>query len=130
NGKFLIGPLVKIGWGTPTLISLAMGIIIEIPGNIAIVGILQLALPADDVALIVLQVTFAGAIEFDKKRMYFFASLYESRVLFMTIEGEMGLLIAVGDDANFVLSVGGFHPRFNPPPLPFPNPVRVAIDII
>jgi hypothetical protein len=130
NGKFLIGPMVKIGWGTPTLISLAMGIIIEIPGNIAIVGILKLALPADDVALIVLQVNFAGAIEFDKKRMYFFASLFESRVLFMTIEGEMGLLIAVGDDANFVLSVGGFHPRFNPPPLPFPNPIRIAVNII
>ena len=107
-----------------------MGIIIEIPGNIAIIGILRVALPADEAALIVLQVNFAGAIEFDKKRIYFFASLYESRVLFMTIEGEMGLLVAFGDDANFVVSVGGFHPRFNPPPLPFPNPVRIAVDII
>jgi hypothetical protein len=130
NGKFLIGPMVKIGWGTPTLISVSMGIIIEIPGNIAIIGILKLALPADEVALIVLQVNFAGAIEFDKKRLFFFASLFESRVLFMTIEGEMGLLIAVGDDANFVLSVGGFHPSFNPPPLPFPNPIRISISII
>jgi hypothetical protein len=130
NGKFLIGPMVKIGWGTPTLISLSMGIIIEIPGNIAIIGILRVALPADEAALIVLQVNFAGAIEFDKKRLYFFASLYESRILFMTIEGEMGLLIAVGDDANFVLSVGGFHPSFNPPPLPFPNPIRITVSII
>jgi hypothetical protein len=130
NGKFLIGPMVKIGWGTPTLISISMGIIIEIPGNIAIIGILRVALPADAIALIVLQVNFAGVIEFDKKRLYFFASLYESRVLFMTIEGEMGLLIAVGDDANFVLSVGGFHPSFNPPPLPFPNPARVSVTII
>ena len=39
-----------------------------------------------------------------------------------TIEGEMGLLVAFGDDANFVVSVGGFHPRFAPPPLPFPSP--------
>lgn len=56
--------------------------------------------------------------------------MYESRILFITLEGEMGLLIAFGDDANFVLSVGGFHPRFNPPPLPFPNPRRIAFDII
>ncbi len=130
NGKFLIGPMVKIGWGTPTLISISMGIIIEIPGNIAIIGVLRVALPADDVALIVLQVNFAGAIEFDKKRIYFFASLFESRVLFMTLEGEMGLLVAFGDDANFVVTVGGFHPRFNPPPLPFPNPHRLAISIL
>ena len=56
QGTFLIGPMVKIGWGTPTLVSLSLGIIIEIPGNIAIVGVLKIALPADDVALIVLQV--------------------------------------------------------------------------
>ncbi|MBC7810812.1 MAG: hypothetical protein H7175_06685, partial [Burkholderiales bacterium] len=37
QGKFLIGPMVKLGWGTPTLVSLSLGIIIEIPGNIAIV---------------------------------------------------------------------------------------------
>ena len=35
-----------------------------------------------------------------------------------------------GDDPNFVLSVGGFHPRFTPPPLPFPTPNRLALDII
>jgi hypothetical protein len=131
EGTFLIGPMAKIGWGEPTLVSLALGIIIEIPpGNIAILGVLKLALPADDVAIIVIQVNFAGALEFDKKRFYFFASLFESRVLFITIEGEMGVLMAFGDDANFVVSVGGFHPQFKPPPLPFPSPKRIAIDIL
>jgi hypothetical protein len=79
---------------------------------------------------VVIQVNFAGAIEFDKKRLYFFASLFESRVLFMTLEGEMGLLVAWGDDANFVVSVGGFHPRFAAPELPFPSPNRLALTIL
>lgn len=130
NGKFLIGPMAKLGWGTPPLISISLGVIIEIPGNIAIVGVLRVALPTDDAALIVLQVNFAGAIEFDKKRLYFFAALFESRVLYMTIEGEMGLLAAFGDDANFVAVIGGFHPRFNPPPLPFPSPRRIEVSLI
>ena len=130
NGKFLIGPMVKLGWGTPTLVSLSLGIIIEIPGNIAIIGILRVALPADDAALIVLQVSFIGALEFDKSRVWFFATLFESRVLFFTLEGDMGLLMAFGDDANFVLSVGGFHPQFNPPPLPFPSPRRISFSIL
>jgi hypothetical protein len=130
QGTFLIGPMLKLGWGTPTLVSLSVGVIIEIPGNIALVGVLKVALPADDVALILLQVNFAGALEFDKKRLYFFAALFESRIVFMTIDGEMGLLVAWGDDANFVVSVGGFHPRFMPPPLPFPSPVRIAVSII
>lgn len=131
EGIFLIGPMAKLGWGTPTLISLALGVIIEIPpGDIVILGVLKLALPADDIALLILQVNFAGALEFDKQRFYFFASLYDSHILFITIEGEMGVLFAYGSDANFVISVGGFHPQFNPPPLPFPTPRRISVDII
>jgi hypothetical protein len=122
--------MAKLGWGTPTLVSISLGIIIEIPGNIAIVGVLKVALPAEDAPLILIQVNFAGAIEFDKKRLYFFASLFESRILFLTLEGEMGLLVAWGDDANFVVSVGGFHPRFNPPPLPLPSPRRIVVSIL
>lgn len=130
NGKFLIGPMAKLGWGTPTLVSLALGIIIEIPGNIAIIGVLRIALPAEAAPIVVIQVNFAGAIEFDKKRVYFFASLFDSRVLFLTIEGEIAVVAQFGDDATFVLSVGGFHPRFDPPPLPVPIPRRIAVNII
>lgn len=129
-GIFLIGPMAKIGWSTPPLITLSLGVIIEIPGNIAILGVLKVALPNDDAPLLVLQVNFLGAIEFDKERAWFFASLFESRVLFMTLEGEMGLLIAWGRDGNFVLSVGGFHPKYNPPALPFPSPKRLSINIL
>ena len=129
-GTFLIGPMVKLGWGTPTLVSVSVGVIIEIPGNIAIVGILKVALPTPETALITLQVNFAGAIEFDKQRLFFFAALYDSRILFMTIEGEMGLLVAWGDEPNFVVSVGGFHPSFSPPPLPFPSPRRIVVSIL
>src|SRR5579864_6531193 len=42
----------------------------------------------------------------------------------------MGLLMAWGDNANFVVSIGGFHPQFNPPPLPFPTPRRIEVDIL
>lgn len=130
QGTFLIGPMVKIGWGTPNLVTVSLGVIIEIPGNIAILGVLKIALPDEDAALIIIQVNFMGAIEFDKKRLWFFAALFESRVLFMTLEGEMGLLVGWGDDAAFVVSVGGFHPAFNPPPLPFGAVARIAISIL
>ena len=87
-------------------------------------------LPDEDAALIVIQVNFIGAIEFDKSRLWFFAALFESRVLYITLEGEMGLLVGWGDDASFVVSVGGFHPAFNPPPLPFGAVARIAISIL
>jgi hypothetical protein len=34
------------------------------------------------------------------------------------------------DNPDFVLSVGCFHPRFTPPPLPFPVPTRLTLSII
>ena len=130
QGKFLIGPMAKLGWGTPTLISISLGIIIEVPGNIAILGVIKIALPTVEAPLIVMQVNFIGAIEFDKSRLWFFASLYDSRVLYITLEGEMGLLVAWGNEPNFVASVGGFHPDFNPPTLPFPTPKRISLNIL
>jgi N-acetylneuraminic acid mutarotase len=131
QGKFLIGPMAKLGWGTPTLVSVSLGVIVEIPpGTIAILGVLKCALPTEELALLVLQVNFIGAFEPDKQRLWFFAQLFDSRILFMTIDGGMGLLVAWGDSPDLVLTVGGFHPSFTPPPLPFPVPDRLSIDII
>ncbi|ODR25782.1 DUF6603 domain-containing protein [Mycolicibacterium porcinum] len=130
QGTFLIGPMLKLGWGTPTLMSLSLGLIFEIPGNIAGVGVLKVNLPSENAAVVKLQANFIAAVEFDRKRGWFFASLYDSRVLFITIDGGMGVLVATGDDANFVVAVGGFHPQYTPPPLPFPEPRRITVDIV
>ncbi|MFK8102460.1 MAG: DUF6603 domain-containing protein [Saprospiraceae bacterium] len=131
EGVFLIGPMIEIGYGTPTLLSLSMGLILEIPpGNITILGILKTSLPDERAALLVLQVNFIGRLDFTKKHAWFYAFLFESRVLFITLEGGMGLLIDWGDSSNFVVSVGGFHPSFNPPPLPFDEPPRIAANLL
>jgi len=130
EGIFLIGPMAKLGWGTPNLVTLSLCIIIEIPGNIVILGVLKASLPDETAEILRLQVSFFGSIEFDKKRVYFYAVLFDSRILTMTIEGDMGVLVAWGDDANFVISVGGFHPAFTAPSLPFPELRRIAISIL
>jgi hypothetical protein len=130
DGIFLIGPLAKIGWGTPTLVSASVGVIIEIPGNVALVGVLKVALPDEDDPLLLLQVNFAGAIEFDKKRIYFFAALYQSRVLTLTLDGELGLLISYADAGDFVITAGGFNHAFQAPPLPFPLPKRIEVNLL
>ena len=131
QNTFLIGPMAKLGWGTPPLITASLGVIIEIPPfNIAILGVLKCVLPDEEAAILLLQVKFIGAIELEKSRLWFFASLFGSRVVFITIGGELGLLIAWGEEPVFVLSVGGFHPKFDPPPTPFPTPDRVSLSIL
>lgn len=128
---FLIGPMAKIGWGTPTLISVSIGIIMEIPSiNITILGVVKVVLPDEEADILRLQVNFIGRIEPSNERLWFYAELFDSRVLFITLEGGMGLLVGWGDNANFVVSVGGFHPRYSPPPLPFPEPPRIAVSIL
>ncbi|MEV0972435.1 DUF6603 domain-containing protein [Microtetraspora glauca] len=129
-GTFLVGPMAKLAWGAPRLMHLTMGLIVEIPGNVAVVGVLRVALPHEDRPVVLLQVQFAGAIEFDKKRLYFHATLFDSRIASVPLSGEFGLLVAWGEDANFVASLGGFHPNFAPPALPFPTPRRVTISLL
>jgi len=130
EGKFLIGPMVKLGWGTPTLISVSMGVIIEIQGDQAIVGVLRCALPTMETPLVNLQVAFVGGLSLDKGYLFFYAVLYESYLLTFALDGQMGLLLSWGNDPQFVISVGGFHPRFDPPPLPFPDPERLSLSIL
>src|SRR5690554_5182020 len=131
EGRFLIGPMAKIGWGTPTLVSLSFGLVIEIPGNIAILGVLKIVLPDEAVPVVKIQVAFVGTIDFDKKMLTFDASLYESSILqTMTLEGDMAVRLAWGDEPNFIMTVGGFHPSFNPPPLALPMLRRLSVNIL
>ncbi len=131
NDTLLIGGMLKIGWGTPSLMSLSLGVIVQVPpGTFAILGVLKVVLPTEEAAILQLKVGFLGAYEPDRHRAWFYATLYDSRVVFMTLEGGLGVLVAWGEDSNFVVSVGGFHPQFRPPPLPFPTPDRVAINIL
>ena len=130
EGKFLIGPMAKIGWGTPTLINLSLGLIIEIPGNIAILGVLKITLPEERLPLVKIQIAFVGIIDFDKKMFSFDASLYESSILTFTLEGDMAVRLKWGDSPDFLLTVGGFHPSFTPPPLSLPTLRRLAVSIL
>jgi hypothetical protein len=94
DGRFLIGPMGKLGWGTPTLISLEVGLLLEIPRpTFAILGVLRVALPADDVALLNLQVNFLGVIDFGKGQISFDASLYDSHLLTFTLTGDMAVRV-------------------------------------
>jgi hypothetical protein len=118
DGHFLVGPMAKLGWGTPTLISLSLGLILDLPRpTFAVIGVLRMALPAEDVAILHLQVSFAGSVDFERGQLQFDASLFDSRVLTFTLTGDMAVRVYWKDNANFLLTVGGFHPAYTPPPM-------------
>src|SRR3989441_1414012 len=131
RGHFIIGPMGKLGWGTPTLISLELGVILDLSqAAFTILGVLRCILPSEDVAILKLQVNFAGGIDFNQGMIWFDASLFDSRLLIYTLTGDMALRIGWGDQAIFVLSVGGFHPAFNEVPTDLRGMRRLSISLL
>ncbi len=132
EGQYSFGFMGKIGWGTPTLIEIELGLMIQVPDpiRIAILGVITAALPDKDHALLKIQVNFLGTVDFEKKLITFDASLYDSFILTFTLSGDMAFRLKWGDEPTFLLSVGGFHPDFTPPPLDLPDLRRLSITLL
>ena len=130
DGRYVFGPMFSLGWGTPTLITINVGVILEIPDpvRLAILGQIKMALPSNDVALIELNIDVLGEIDFGAKLLTIQGSMYDSHVTIYSVSGDMALMLAWGDNANFALSVGGLNPRFQPP-VNFPQLNRCCVSI-
>jgi hypothetical protein len=130
NDSIVIGVMAKLTWGTSSLFTLSLGVVFQTsPFTVGILGLLEMSIPRKTPVL-QLKIAFVGALELDKHRAWLFATLYDSHLLTFTLEGGLGALVQWGDTPNLVISVGGFHPQFTPPPLPFPVPDRIAISIL
>lgn len=128
SGAFLIGPMAKLGWGTPALVTLELGLLLKLPRpTIAIVGILRAALPEDENPIVILQVNFVGTIDFASGQFEFDASLFDSHVLTFTLTGDMAVRVYWKENSNLLLSVGGFHPAYTPPPMNLRPMQRLAM---
>lgn len=134
----IIGPMLEIGWGTPNLITLRLGIILQLDNvlgsgdrpvslsKIVLIGQLLLQLPMEvDGELVILKilVDFLGYLDFDNQRFGFVARLRDSRLMGrLELTGMLIIQIDFGDKPSFVLAAGGFNPRF-PPPSGMPAPI-------
>lgn len=130
--RFIFGPMAKLGWGVPSLLIIDLGLLIEIPDpiRIAILGIIKAVIPDENYRILRLQVNFLGVIDFEKKMLSFDASIYASKLLTFTLSGDMALRISWGADPNFLLTVGGFHPAYQPPPLALPVIRRLTLQLL
>jgi hypothetical protein len=130
SGRYVFGPMLEVGWGTPSLITLEIGVIIEVPDpvRIALLGRLHMALPDDDAALILIQIDILGTVDFGTQLLTIDGSLYDSHILFFELLGDMALRLSWGDNPDFAVSLGGFHPRYTPP-AGFPALRRMTVSI-
>jgi hypothetical protein len=131
-GRFVFGPMAKITWGTPTLLTADLGLVLEVPEPIRllILGVVRGILPDESAAILRLQVNFLGVIDFEQERLSFDASLFESKLLALTLTGDMAVRLYWGANANFLATVGGFHPAYQPPPMNLPALRRLTLALL
>lgn len=129
-GQFVIGLMARFGWGSPQLMTIDVGIIIELPSPLRVVllGRLSLALPEPDAAVVELHLDVLGILDLTNKTVSIDATLYDSRVAAFTISGDMAARLNYGSEPGLAVSAGGFNPRFTPPP-DFPQLNRLAISL-
>jgi hypothetical protein len=131
-GGFLVGPTLQITWLAP-LVRLDVGILLQFPGpsKIVLLGSLRALIGLDEsLALLYVRMDFMGAIDTGARLISFDAQLVNSHVLgILHLTGETALRIGYGSPPYVVLSIGGFHPRFDPAPLHLPVIPRVGASL-
>ncbi|MDN5780958.1 MAG: hypothetical protein L0H23_02875, partial [Luteimonas sp.] len=128
------GPMLELGWSTPSLVTVRLGLLVE-ANQFTLLGqaIVALApLVSADLALLYLRLDFVGSVVFSPLRIAFDAKLIHSRVAFLSITGQFAFRAAFGDQPTFIMSAGGFHPHFKEIPSDIPSPfdrVGMSLDI-
>jgi hypothetical protein len=116
--QHLVGPAIRITYGTPTLITGDLVIILEFPNpfRLSVIGRIRSMIPNEKHPLVQINLAVLGAVDFTNKRLGVYGSLYDSRILDFTLSGDVAIAASWGPkEKNFIMSLGGFNPRFNPP---------------
>ena len=128
--QYVFGPMALIGWGTPTLLTIEIALILELPSPIRLIvlGRVRAALPNPDQRIVNINLDVVGVIDFDKRELSVDATLYDSTVGPYALSGDMAARANWGSNPDFAMSVGGFHPAFKPP-AGFPTLRRLTLAL-
>jgi hypothetical protein len=129
DGRYVLGPTAQLRW--LDIVRFDLGVLIELPGpsKIVVLGTVRAVVEgiSPDRPLVSIRLDIAGVIDFQKKLVAFDATLINSHVLgIMTLTGDAAFRLSWGSRPYILLSVGGFHPAFNPQPVAFPTLARAT----
>ena len=115
-GYVVVGPMLQLGWGG-RIVTASLALLTEVGTQVRIVviGTLRVAIPDPAAPLIDLRATFFALVDPGEPSVVVVASLTGSRMVGIPLSGDLVLVVRGGADPTFVLSAGGFHPRFRVP---------------
>jgi len=130
DNRYLFGPMAEITWGNPTLVTVKIALLIELPEPVRLILIAQLEalLPDPDAPVVKIHMDALGVINFGTDDLALDAVLYDSKVAAFIVTGAMALRMNWGAQPNFALAVGGFSPAYTPP-ANFPKVERIVIAL-
>ncbi len=118
QGQFIFGAMMKIGWGTPSLITVDLGVMVELPDpvRIALIGQVAAMLPTPEVTIVELHMDVFGIADLSAGTFALDAVLRDSHIMhILTLSGDMAMRASLISNPTMLLSVGGFNPKFKPP---------------
>ncbi|MCL1599091.1 MAG: hypothetical protein M3094_07905, partial [Actinomycetia bacterium] len=136
--RHVVGPMVMLGWGSPKLAEIEIGVLFVLGGPIRIhlLGQLLVAIPGSDtgaadsdvVQILILRLDVVGALDPSGGSLALDATLRDSSIAGFALTGDMAARLRWNDDPTFALSFGGFHPDYHPEAA-FPTLRRLALTI-
>jgi hypothetical protein len=130
DGRYVFGPIVRVAWGTPALLTLDLALILELPDPIKLILIAELTvlLPTPEEKAVEIHLSALGTLDFGACEAGLDATLHDSRLVIYPLHGAMALRVAWSGKKTFLLAIGGVHPKFQAPP-GFPKLDRVGISM-
>jgi len=137
EGIIIAGPTFQLSWinvGATSFGRLDIGVVFEFTGTsltkVVLLGSLKAETPGKvkDKALLKMRLDIVGILDIPKKTLEFDATLIDSKALevfFLT--GDASFRSSWGSNPYVLLSLGGFHPRFDPAPIVVPALTRLAL---
>jgi hypothetical protein len=136
QGHFIVGPAVRIEWGTGGMVDAEVGVFIELSDSgggisllrVALLGWVHLTLPDVLTPVADLTLDVLGVADLTAKTLSLDAGLRNSTIASFPLTGQAALRASWGASPSFVFAIGGFNPHFAVP-AGFPALQRIALSI-
>jgi hypothetical protein len=129
DGVYVGGVMIGLTWGEPVLARIVLVFLYDTssPEQLTLVGTVSVLLPEQS-PLLKLHVDIVGRFDADPFAIDVRAGLRDSELAGLVLTGDAAMQLQTGDDARFLLALGGFHPAFTPP-AGFPTLRRLSLAL-
>jgi hypothetical protein len=130
DGRYVFCPMALIGWGTPTVVTAEVALLVELPPpmRLGLIGEVSAYLPSPESPTVEIHVDVLALLDLPGKLFSLDASLHDSHIGQATLVGDLAVRYSWADPPEFVFSLGGFNPAFKAP-AGFPTLRRLALDL-